>query len=201
MIEGLNKETLKRLYIKEQKTTIEIAKMFGCSPFAILYRCKRNRIKLRPRGWRIKELDKSVLRRLYVKEGKSSKIIAEMFSCSPDTVLNRFREYGIPLRDRSIKRLTKALLQRLYVKEGKTVREIAKIVGSSREVVRRKCKQFGIPLRNPGSKKIEIDKSALRRLYVKEGKSIKKIAKIFNCSISPISKRVMLFGLKKGIVK
>jgi transposase len=49
----------------------------------------------------------------------------------------------------------------------------------------------------PGSKKVKIDESTLRRLYVKEGKSIPEIAKAFNCGVSTVSKKVKQFGLKK----
>jgi len=147
----------------------------------------------------IEVLNKETLKRLYIKEGKSTYTIAKIFSCSPSTVLNRCREHRISLRPKVIKGLNRAVLHKLYVKEGKTIREVAKILGCSRETVRRRCKQFGIPLRNPGSKKIEIDESALRRLYVKDGKTLTEIAKIFNCAITTISRRIKQFGLKKEL--
>ena len=104
--------------------------------------------------------------------------------------------YGIELR-RS-KGLNKVLLQKLYVKEGRTIREVAKILDCSRETVRRSCKEFGVPLRRPGNRKLEeINKTALRKLYVKEGKTVTDIAKIFDCSVGVISHRVKEFGLKK----
>ncbi len=46
-------------------------------------------------------------------------------------------------------------------------------------------------------KKLDIDESTLRRLYIKEGKSMPEVAKIFDCSVSVISQRVKQFGLKK----
>ena len=96
--------------------------------------------------------------------------------------------------------MTKPVLQKLYVKEGKTVREIAKIIGCSREPVRLKCKQFGVPLRRPGNRELEeINEQALRRLYVKERKTVTEIAKIFGCVVSTISQRVKRFGLKKEL--
>lgn len=200
MLEELNKEMLKRLYIKEQRALRDIAQMYGCSSTLVRYRCVKYKIKLRPKAKRSIKLKRSVLQRLCVKEGKSSKKIAEMLSCSSHTVLKRCREYGIPLRgQKRIKGLTKSILERLYVKEGKTVREIAKIIGCSREPVRLKCKQFDVPLRTPGSKKLEIDVLTLRRLYVKEGKSITEIAKIFSCAISTISQRIKRFGLKREL--
>ena len=135
--------------------------------------------------------------RLYVEENKSITEVAEILSCSRATVIKRCREHGIPLRSQSVEGLTKSLLQKLYIKEGKTTREIAKIMGCSGDVIRKRCKKFGVPLRNPGIKKLEIDESRLRRLYLKEGKCMCEIAKIFSCSVGAISKRIRRLGLKK----
>jgi transposase len=153
MKEELNKETLKRLYVVEQKSLREIAKMFGRSYAFVHHRCKKYRMELRLQGRRVVGLNKSVLQRLCVREGKSAKKIAEMFSCSPITVRNRCREYDIALKKKA--RLSRTVLQQLYVKNGKTIREIAKILGCSREKVRLGCKQFGIPLRPVGIRTLE----------------------------------------------
>ena len=45
MLEGLNKETLERLYIEEGKSTYTIAKLFGCSPMTVWMKCKKHGIK------------------------------------------------------------------------------------------------------------------------------------------------------------
>ena len=198
MKKELDKETLTRLYIKEKRSLRAIAKMYGLSPSTVHYRSIKYGIKLRENvGLKRIALKKSVLKKLCVKEGRSSKEVAEMLSCSPATVLKRCKEYNIPLKGQKVEGLSKALLQKLYVKEGMTMREIAKIQGCSFEPVRKRCKQFGIPLRNPGSKKVKIDESTLRRLYVKEGKSMPEIAKAFNCAVATVAKRVKQFGLKK----
>jgi len=197
MIEELNKETLKRLYLKEGKSLLTIAKMFGCSFFKVRYRCVKYGIKLRPRSGRKIIIKKSVLQKLYVKEGKPSNELEEILSCSYKTILERCKEHGIPFRKPRVKGITKALLQKLYVKEGKTIREIASILNCSREAVRERCKKFGIPLRNPGTEISEIDEATIRRLYVKEKKSINEIARILGCAASTIFKRVKRF--KSGI--
>ena len=200
-LKGLNKATVQRLYLNEQKSIHKIAKMLNCSPSSILYRCKKYEIKLRPRMKVIKGLTKSTLQRLYVKEGKSINKIAEKYSCSHSVIESRCRKHGIQLRSpKRIIGLTKSVLQELYDKEGKTVREIAKIIGCSREPVRLKCRQFGVPLRRPGNRELkEINEEALRRLYVKERKTVTEIAKIFGCVVSTISQRIKKFGLKKEL--
>jgi len=200
MKERLDKDTLHKLYIKQGKSIHKIAKMYGCSGTLVHYRCIKYGIQLRPR-WKSIKIKKSVLQKLYVKEGKSLEKIADMLSCSPLTVKARCRQYGIKTRGtKRVKGLTKSRLQKLYVKEGKSIREIAEIVGCSREVVRVRCKKFGIPLRRPGTRKLEeINKTALRKLYVKEGKTVTDIAKVFNCTVSTISQMVKQFGLKKEL--
>ena len=85
----------------------------------------------------------------------------------------------------------------MYVKEGRTIRDIAKDVGCSREAVRTRCKKHDILLRPTGVKSVDLDESTLRRLYVREDKSMPEIAKILDCSVGPIYKNVKQFGLKK----
>jgi transposase len=99
ILENLNKKTLKRLYITEKNTLDEISKMFDCSRNTIRNRCREYGIKLRPRGKEIVKLKKSVLLRLYVREGKSMNEIAAMFSCSLSTVRKMCKGYGIRIRD------------------------------------------------------------------------------------------------------
>jgi DNA-binding CsgD family transcriptional regulator len=198
MIKDLDKETLKRLYLKEKRSTRDIAQMSGCSPTKVRYRCIKYGIKLRPNTWNRKiNLKKSVLMRLYVKENKSLRKVAEILSCSSETVLKRCKEHDIPVRSQRVEGLTKLLLRKFYLKEGKTTREIAIILGCSANLIRIKCKKFGIPLRNPGTKKIKIDESTLRRLYLKEGKCMYEIAKILNCSAGVISRRIEKLRLKR----
>ena len=114
MKEGLNKKTLKKLYVKEGKSTYAIAKMFCCSPMTVLLRCKKYMIKTRPRGGRIKKIKKSVLQKLYVKEGKSIKKVAELLSCSPLTVSERCRQYGIKTREPKRIKGTNKILRSVY---------------------------------------------------------------------------------------
>lgn len=61
MIEGLNEDILKRLYVTEQKSLYGITKMFGCSISNIGHRCKRYGIRIitgsRPRMEEVKGLN------------------------------------------------------------------------------------------------------------------------------------------------
>ena len=118
MKEGLNKERLEKLYIKQGKSTYKIAKMYGCSITLVRYRCIKYGIKLRPRRESIK-IKESVFHKLYVKEGKSLDEIAERFSCHLETVRRKCKQYDIAIKNsRKIEGLSKAVLQRLYINEG-----------------------------------------------------------------------------------
>ena len=195
---GLDKETLTRLYVKEKMSLRAIARMYGVSYFCVQYRCRQYGIKPRPRTSKRIHLDKAVLQRLCVKEGKSSKEVAAVLSCSSVTVRERCKEFGIPLKAQQLARITKDKLQKCYVSEGKSTREVAKVLGCSPETVRMRCKQFGIPMRKPSRDGLKIDKSVLKRLYLTEDKSMTDIAGICGCSIATISNRLKGFGLTKA---
>ena len=154
MIEGIDKEILERLYVKEKKSTIEIARIFGCTHKTIMMRCRKYGIKLRPKGGGFEWLDKKVLQKYYVNEGKSTLKIAKLLSCSPDVIKKRCKKYGIKLRGpQRIRGIDKALLQKLYIEEGRSIREIAKIKCCTYDVIRDRCMQYGIPLRPRGGSK------------------------------------------------
>jgi transposase len=198
MLKRLGRETLKRLYITERKPLRDIAKMYGCSPTLVRYRCIKYGIKLRPKNQKRTKISAPVLQKLYVEQSKSVKEIAALFDCSADTVRKRCGEYGISLTaTKKIEGLTKTVLQKLYVEEDKDIREIAEMLDCSREVVRRRCKQLAIPLRTPGGRRVAIGESTLRRLYVSEGKSLAAIAKILHCAVSTIFKSVNRCGLHR----
>ena len=194
----LDKETLSRLYLKEKWSLRAIAKMYDVSYFCVQYRCKQYGIRTRPKTSKRIHIDKAILQRLCSKEGKSSKEIAELLSCSFVTVRERCKEYGIPLRGQQLKRITKHQLQQLYVSERKSTRAVAKVLGCSSETVRSRCKQFGIPLRKPARDGLKIDRETLKRLYLIEDRNMTQIAAICRCSVATISNRLKKLGLTKA---
>jgi transposase len=193
----LDKETLARLYVKEKLSLRAIAKMYDVSYFCVQYRCKQYGIKARPKTSKRIHLDKAILQKLCIKEGKSSKEVAELLSCSFVTVRERCKEYGIQLKGQQLKQITKDQLQKLYVAEKKSTREVAKVLGCSSETVRMRCKQFGIPLRKAARDGLKIDNTVLKRLYLREGRNMTEIAAKYGCSVATISNRLKKLGLTK----
>ena len=98
MISELTKEMLEELYIKKGKSTHEIARIHRCSSETIANRCREYGIKLKGQGKRRKKIDKAVLVRLYVSEGKTITEITKILGCSYSKVRSCCLEYGIQLR-------------------------------------------------------------------------------------------------------
>jgi len=130
----------------------------------------------------------------------STEMAAKQLSCSPATLRKKCKEYGIHLKRQRIRGISKILLEKLYVTEGKSTREVAKELGCSYETIRKRCRQYGIPARNSGTKKIQIDQITLRSLYVKKGRSVSEIAKMFGCSAGTIYQKIKNMKLKKPLV-
>jgi DNA-binding CsgD family transcriptional regulator len=97
--EGLNKITLERLYLKEDKSTHEIARIVGCSSETIANKCRTYGIKLKKRQGRKKEeISKETLKRLYVSEGRNLTEISKILGCSYGKIWKSCLDYGIQLR-------------------------------------------------------------------------------------------------------
>jgi transposase len=192
----LDKETLERLYIQEKMSLRSIANLYGRSYLFVHYRKQKYGIPTRPFPKR-KEISQETLFKLIVKEGKSLEKAAKQLSCSPITVRKRCDEYGIKTKSECLPKIPKAKLQKLFVKEGKSTREVAKELGCSYEIIRKKFKHYGIPKRNAGTKKIKIDETTLWKLYVQQGKSFSEIAKVFDCSVGPICRKIKHMELVK----
>jgi len=95
MKEGLDKETLQRLYVDEGKTVTEIASMFKCNSGTISQRAKRFGIALNKSRFKRVDIDESTLRRLHIQEGKTFTEIAKIFDCAVTTVSCKAEKYGI----------------------------------------------------------------------------------------------------------
>lgn len=196
MTTELDKNTFTRLYINEGMSLRKIAKMYGRSYMFAYHR--KAKFGIPTQSWSTKKcISKQILKRLCVHEGMSTEQIAKQLSCSPSTVRKKYKEYGIHPKRQRVGGISKTLLEKLYVKEGKSTREVAKKLGCSYETIRKRCRQFGILARDTGTKKIEIDKTTLGRLYVKQEMSVSEIAQMFDCSFSVIYRKIIRMGLKK----
>ena len=85
MIEGLDKDTLYKLYVKEGKSIREVAEILACSREPVRLSCKKFGIPLRRQRGKIEGIDKKTLYRLYFKEVKTVAEIASIFHCAIST--------------------------------------------------------------------------------------------------------------------
>ena len=92
----LDKSTLERLCVKEERPLKEVAEILSCYYVTVRKRCKEYGMPLK--GQRIKGVTKALLKKLYVQEGKSSREVAKILGCWSTTALYRCRQYGIPLK-------------------------------------------------------------------------------------------------------
>jgi hypothetical protein len=174
-----------------------IAKMTRWSHQAVFIKCREHGIKPRKSRREKLNIDKSLLQKLYVEEGKSADKIAAILLCNPTTIIRRLNEYKIPVRGNRVEGLTKRLLQKWCLREGRSTREIAKLLGCSKIPVLNRMQEYGIPLQSPSHARIKIEEETLRRLYVTERISIALIDQQVGCCYDTVFRRVKRYGLDK----
>ena len=102
------KEEIVKLY-NEEKTQLEISKYFNVSQTAISTRLRKWGLS-NPDGNRFKrfdDIDEETIRRLYWDEEMHPAQIAEKYGCHKQVIVNRMKEWSIPLRTKSQARIGK----------------------------------------------------------------------------------------------
>lgn len=100
---NVSKKELIRLYSERRMSSPEIAKVYRCSPRTIRALLKQYGIKIRTKSEAIRlfydiNVPKKELKKLYLEKKISSTDIAKKFKCNPGLIINRLREYKIPIR-------------------------------------------------------------------------------------------------------
>jgi DNA-binding CsgD family transcriptional regulator/biotin operon repressor len=135
-------ESVRRLYVDEGKTLMEIAKILGIAFRTVQsITSKNNMISARRNG-----RDETNVRKM-VNEGKTNREIAEILGCSKSTVSYLRIKYGINSGVDLKKIITKEFLERKYLLEKNSAIQIAKEVGCSSSTVEKNLKKHGIKLR------------------------------------------------------
>lgn len=139
----IKKSLLEKLYVKEKRSSAEIAEILSCDPQTVMARCKEYGIP--PKGQRIRDITKRLLQKLYVREGRTTREIAQLLGCTAGPV-QRCKEYGIPLRSPRFLKIAigEETLRRLYVTEGRKIAEIARIVGCNYGTIALRVKRLGL---------------------------------------------------------
>lgn len=141
-----------------------------------------------------KLLDIEEIKRLYVVENKNSNEIAKLMNVTAPTIINRLISANINRKriySQSFSLPKEAI--HLYINLHKSVRQIKNILNLqfSETIILKKIRKQ-LNLRKPI--RVKFTEADLKK-YVDDGKNIKEIAKIFNCSVDSISKFIKIYNL------
>lgn len=138
---------LRRMYIEEGMSQVEIAEKCGVSDSTISNWIRKFNINKEPGyPWR----DAETLREMYWDEENSLHDLAELWDTNPETVLRWMRRYDIPRRKPRIEHNDwhdKELLERLYWEEGLTQSEIAERFDTWQSRIGKSMSMLGVETR------------------------------------------------------
>ena len=149
---SIDRETLERLYITEEKNEKDIGAILNHDPRTIRRLILDHGIPMRERRAHRDRISQETLRRMYTADHRTIASIAREFECGDQVISDLLDEYGIKKRRiRFGDVLTKEFLTETYVEKNKTANEIAKMVGCSKSVVYKHIHQHGIRTREDHS--------------------------------------------------
>lgn len=152
-------------------------------------------------AWNKLEIPEDKLENLYLNQKFSIAKIAKQLGYSTGPVHRSLREYKIPIRNLSEActkvSTTKKRLKTWYFKDKLSMFAIADKLGCTHSAVVYKFQKFGINSRGHLglTKPIKLTKNGFEYLYYKRGLSLKKIARIVNCSESGLERRFKNYNL------
>jgi predicted DNA-binding protein YlxM (UPF0122 family) len=165
----LDEITLRRLYLEEQRSIRDIARLANVPTRAVYDALIRYRIPRRPAGFHQKSpqpaqasLDEATLRGLYQHEQRSIREIAALQQVSTRVVYDALSRYRIPRRPAGQPRpapdtitfgdqvLDKPGLQRLYQEDGLSIAELAVSLACPPSRIRSALVRWGIARRRRG---------------------------------------------------
>ena len=152
----LDDDEIRKLYIEEEISIVQIGEKLGASDRIISYRLKKQGIKLRSKGKRRDDLDDEEIKKLYIKEGLSIYQIGEKLGASDRTISNRLKKQGIKLRSkgRSCNDLDDEEIKKMYIEEGLSTVQIGEKFGVSSPTISKRLKKQGIKLSKSPSKRV-----------------------------------------------
>lgn len=131
------------------------------------------------------KIDESGLRKLYIDRGLSSAEIADVYKCEKTAILNRLREYEIPVKQPKLAlKPDKQALYNLYINKQLSPYSIAPIFKCDPGTVRNWLLAYNFPIRKKNL--IKIPKKQLLNLYFNKRLSLKEIGDLFGYTPSGI---------------
>ena len=142
-------EELRRLYTEERKTIDQISKLMGCSASVINKHLVKNGIETRRRKSDaiIEALTPEYLRCEYAEKHRSAKEIADELGISKKVILDKLREFDIPVntqKNASGCDIDEGKLRELYVREGKKINDIASYFDCTASTISKYIRKWGL---------------------------------------------------------
>ncbi len=206
---------LRREYVKERRSTVEIAERFGVGSTTIRGWLKKEGIGIRdiseatsiarlPEGF-VKP-SKEELERMYVNERMSITKIGVKLGVSRASAHNWLMENEIGTRDRSVIKLpngvtkpTKEELEKLYYEDGLGMAKIGIRFGVSHFIIRGWLNDYDIEIREARKLPegfVKPSKEELERMYVDEKMSTYKIAERLGANATSVFKWLRKNGIE-----
>ncbi len=211
------KQDLKKQYLIERKTAEEIGEKYGASQGSALRWLRHYEIPIRsPQESRLENPlaripTKEELIEDYIIKRKNGTWIAKKYKVSPGVIYGALEEYKIETRKNNESKFlfhdakipTKKELLELYIKDKKTIAEIGEICKVSSAVISDRLDKFRISKRSLSESKLAPDakiptKKELIRWYVKEWKSVQKIAEMCKVSSPIILNKLRAYHIPVG---
>jgi len=152
----------------------------------------------------ISNINKQSLNHLYLERKLAARKVAKIFNCCTTTILNRLREFKIPIRLQNRKStkyidkiLDKETLIKLYVNQTMTSREIAETFDVSHKSVYHRLKKYHIPRFGRIYDRVLIPENELKKLYLEDLLSAREIAKKYNCDAHTVLDRLDKFKIRR----
>lgn len=141
------------------------------------------------------KIDENDLRKLYIDRDLSSAEIADIYKCEKTAILNRLRQYRIPIKQPKLAlRPDKRYLYNLYINKKLSPYSIAPILKCNPKTVRNWLVNYGFPIRKKNL--IKISKKQLLNLYFNKRLSLKEIGDLFGYTPSGIFGVFKRYGVK-----
>lgn len=145
-----------------------------------------------------------------IEQGKTLSEMAQMFNCSIEIIRNRIKEYGCKeqyndkIKSKNLLDIPKEVLLR-EIQAGKSLNELAEVFNCSITCIYNRIGEYGYreqfkKMRNKNLK-LRIPVSRTRLLQaIQEGKTLSKMAEMFNCSPETIRNRIEEYGYREQFV-
>ena len=175
---------VRELYENRKLSVSEAAEELGCKVSTLRRKMAQWGIRLRTRSEamrikRAKDPQRSIfiphleLKQLYEDRGLTASEIAERYQCSTGAVLQRLRQYGIPVAPpgKAVIEISRPDLEALYLAQKLSLRQIAQYYGCDHSTIKNKLEEYGVRRRtyaeaNQIYPKRDFDGSIVEKAYL-----------------------------------